>query len=129
MFGMRYSCTHRRIAFLRSPMRRVPADGFVLFALGRSDSYAVHHFPPCPVISLALSSEQDLSLQPRPLTLGVAMQRFVHNENLALYRKLISESELDLSRDEGRHKMLLTLLAEEMMKDGNGTDAKRPLDS
>jgi hypothetical protein len=57
------------------------------------------------------------------------MQRFVHNENLALYRKLISESELDLSRDEGRHKMLLTLLAEEMMKDGNGTDAKRPLDS
>jgi hypothetical protein len=40
------------------------------------------------------------------------MQRFVHNENIALYRKLISESELDMSRDEVRHKMLLTLLAE-----------------
>ena len=46
------------------------------------------------------------------------MERFVHNENIALYRRLISESQRDLSRDEERHKMLLTLLAEEEAKDG-----------
>jgi hypothetical protein len=42
------------------------------------------------------------------------MQRFVHTENIALYRKLILESDRDSSRDERRHKMLLTLLAEEL---------------
>jgi hypothetical protein len=51
------------------------------------------------------------------------MQRFIHNENIALYKKLITESELDPSRDEDRHKMLLTLLAEETAK-----DVKKPLD-
>jgi hypothetical protein len=59
----------------------------------------------------------------------VAMQRFVHTANIALYRKLIIESELDQSRDEGRHKMLLTLLAEELAKDGKATDAKGQLHS
>ncbi len=39
-----------------------------------------------------------------------------HNENIALYEKLIAESERDPSRDEDRHKMLLTLLAEEKVK-------------
>jgi hypothetical protein len=34
------------------------------------------------------------------------MERFVHNENIALYKKLIAESELDTSRDEDRHAML-----------------------
>jgi hypothetical protein len=48
----------------------------------------------------------------------VAMDHFVHNENVALYRRLISESERDPSRDEDRHKMLLTLLAEEEAKEG-----------
>ena len=52
------------------------------------------------------------------------MQRFVHDENITLYKKLITESELDPSRDEDRHKMLLTLLAEETAK-----DVKKPLDS
>lgn len=52
------------------------------------------------------------------------MQCFVHDENIALYKKLITESELDPSRDEDRHKMLLTLLAEETAK-----DVKKPLDS
>jgi len=47
----------------------------------------------------------------------VAMERFIHNENMALYKKLITESECDPKRDEGRHKMLLTLLAEEKAKD------------
>jgi hypothetical protein len=40
------------------------------------------------------------------------VQHFVHDENIALYRRLIVESELDRSRDEKRHAMLLTLLAE-----------------
>jgi len=50
------------------------------------------------------------------------MQHFVHNENIALYQKLIAASELDPSRDEARHKMLLRLFAEEKAKD------KKPLD-
>jgi hypothetical protein len=45
------------------------------------------------------------------------MQRFVHNENIALYRKLIAESEGRESRDEDRHMMLLTLLGEEEARD------------
>jgi hypothetical protein len=56
-------------------------------------------------------------------TLEVEMQRYVHNENIAHYQKLIAASELDPSRDEVRHKMLLRLLAEENAKD------KKPLDS
>ena len=57
------------------------------------------------------------------------MQRFVHNANIQLYRKLIAESEHDPSRDEKRHRMLLTLLAEEMAKDVKAEDVKRRLDS
>jgi len=45
------------------------------------------------------------------------MHGFVHKENIALYRRLISESDRDPSRDEKRHEMLLKLLAEEMAKD------------
>jgi hypothetical protein len=45
------------------------------------------------------------------------VQHFVHSANIALYRRLISESELDRSRDEKRHAMLLTLLAEEEARD------------
>jgi len=36
---------------------------------------------------------------------------------MAHYRHLIAESERDPRRDEDRHKMLLTLLAEETAKD------------
>ena len=49
------------------------------------------------------------------------MQRFIHNENLARYRKLIALSEADPSRDEARHQMLLKLLAEEEAKDKEPT--------
>jgi hypothetical protein len=49
------------------------------------------------------------------------MERFIHNANLEHYRRLIAESESNPSRDEKRHAMLLTLLAEEMAK-----DRKRP---
>ena len=45
------------------------------------------------------------------------MERYIHNANIEHYRRLIAESELDASRDEDRHKMLLTLLADEVAKD------------
>jgi|HubBroStandDraft_6_1064221.scaffolds.fasta_scaffold336567_1 hypothetical protein len=45
------------------------------------------------------------------------MERFVHNANIELYRRLIAESERDPERDEDRHKMLLILLTEEVVKD------------
>jgi hypothetical protein len=45
------------------------------------------------------------------------MSHFVRQENIALYKKLIAESERDPARDEARHKMLLRLLNEEMGKD------------
>jgi hypothetical protein len=41
------------------------------------------------------------------------MPALVYDENIALFRKLIAESELDPKRNENRHAMLLTLLAEE----------------
>jgi hypothetical protein len=37
--------------------------------------------------------------------------------NIDLYRHLIAESERNPKRDEDRHKILLTLLAEEIAKD------------
>jgi hypothetical protein len=41
------------------------------------------------------------------------MERYVHQENLAHYRRLLAEAELATSRDEIRHSMLMRLLAEE----------------
>ena len=46
------------------------------------------------------------------------MERYIYNANMAHYRRLIAESERDPKRDEVRHKMLLTLLAEEIAKQG-----------
>jgi hypothetical protein len=46
----------------------------------------------------------------------VEMNLFIHQENIALYERLIAESELDSTRNEERHKMLLSLLAEEKAK-------------
>jgi hypothetical protein len=48
----------------------------------------------------------------------VVVDRFP-NANIELYRHLIAASERDPKRDENRHKMLLTLLAEEDAKIGN----------
>ena len=45
------------------------------------------------------------------------MERFIHNANIEHYRHLIVESERDPARDEQRHAMLLTLLAEEIAKE------------
>lgn len=52
-----------------------------------------------------------------PLALEGVMHRYVHNENIVRYRKLIAISQGDPSRDEVRHQMLLRLLAEEVAKD------------
>jgi hypothetical protein len=51
------------------------------------------------------------------------VEHYIHNANMAHYRNLITESERNPKRDEGRHKMLLTLLAEEIAK-----DTKKPFD-
>lgn len=44
------------------------------------------------------------------------MERFVHDANVAHYRRLIAECERNPRRDEDRHKLLLKLLAEEKAK-------------
>jgi hypothetical protein len=44
------------------------------------------------------------------------MQRYIHDENIVRYRKLIAISEGDPSRDQDRHHMLLRLLADEQSK-------------
>lgn len=53
------------------------------------------------------------------------VQRFVHSENIAYYKRLIVESERDPSRDEARHRMLLRLLAEELSRSTIGQTDKR----
>ena len=45
------------------------------------------------------------------------LQRYVHNENIVHYQRLIAESERDPSHDDARHNMLLQLLADELAKD------------
>ena len=45
------------------------------------------------------------------------MEHFIHNANIALYRRLLAESNRDPSRDEDRNNILLRLLAEEAAKD------------
>jgi hypothetical protein len=49
------------------------------------------------------------------------MSQYVHELNVAQYRKLIAASALDPARDEVRHAMLLTLLAGELAR----TDRRR----
>jgi len=56
-------------------------------------------------------------LNPKLFAWEAEMLRFVHDENIALYRKLIAESEGSQSRDEDRLAMLLALLAEEEASD------------
>ena len=54
------------------------------------------------------------------------MQPFVHDANIALYRRLIAESEQNPSRDENRHQTLLKLLAEEIVGDKMPTTGQTP---
>jgi hypothetical protein len=46
----------------------------------------------------------------------VTMDRFIHEQNLANYRRLIAESNLAVTKDEVQHKWLLKLLADEEAK-------------
>jgi len=41
------------------------------------------------------------------------MERFIHEQNLANYRRLVAESERNPARDEVQHNWLLKLLADE----------------
>jgi hypothetical protein len=45
------------------------------------------------------------------------MDRYIHEQNLANYRRLITESNLAVTKDEVQHKWLLKLLADEVAKD------------
>jgi hypothetical protein len=45
------------------------------------------------------------------------MEYFVHQQNLAHYRRLLAKAELATSKDEIRHSMLMKLLAEEEAKE------------
>jgi hypothetical protein len=44
------------------------------------------------------------------------MEGFIHEQNLANYRRLIAESNLAVTKDEVQHKWLLKLLADEVAK-------------
>ncbi len=44
---------------------------------------------------------------------------YIRDANIQLYRHLIAESDRNSKRDEDRHQMLLTLLAEEIAKEKN----------
>jgi hypothetical protein len=43
------------------------------------------------------------------------MERYVHRENIALYQRLLAET--NVTKDQVRHTMLLELLAAEVAKD------------
>jgi hypothetical protein len=45
------------------------------------------------------------------------MEYFVHQQNLAHYRRLLADTELVTSKDEIRHSMLMRQLAEEEAKE------------
>ena len=49
------------------------------------------------------------------------MDRFVHSENLAHYRRLLNEP--DVANDPVRHNLLIRLLAIEEAKDGHAQQA------
>ncbi len=57
------------------------------------------------------------------------MQTFVHNENMARYRRLIAIAEGDPMRDEARYKMLLRLLADEVATDAQPMIGNLPSDA
>jgi hypothetical protein len=58
----------------------------------------------------------------RPCTLEVTMERYIHKQNLAHYRRLLSESEGDPVRNEVQHNWLIKLLANEEAEDAKPLD-------
>jgi len=52
----------------------------------------------------------------------VAIERFIHQQNLELYRKLLADPS---DKDEARHQMLLKLLADEVAWDRQPPPVKK----
>jgi hypothetical protein len=56
--------------------------------------------------------------------LEVTMERHIHEQNLAHYRRLLAESESDPSRNEVQHNWLLKLLADAEAEDTKPLDRR-----
>ena len=56
--------------------------------------------------------------------LEVTMDRYIHDQNLAHYRRLVAESERDPSRNQVQHNWLLKLLADEEAEDAKPQDRR-----
>jgi hypothetical protein len=52
------------------------------------------------------------------------MDRYIHDQNLAHYRRLVAESERDPSRNQVQHNWLLKLLADEEAEDAKPKDRR-----
>ncbi len=52
------------------------------------------------------------------------MERFIHKQNLACYRRLLAESERDPARNEIQHNWLLKLLADEEAEDAKPLESR-----
>jgi hypothetical protein len=52
------------------------------------------------------------------------MERHIHEQNLAHYRRLLAESESDPSRNEVQHNWLLKLLADAEVEDTKPLDRR-----
>jgi hypothetical protein len=90
--------------------------------LPRKSASGVHYGSGCQTQSVVLFWREPGGGE----TGDVAMEYFVHQQNLAHYRRLLAETKLATSKDEIRHSMLMRLLAEEeanellMPVDGTG---------
>jgi hypothetical protein len=52
------------------------------------------------------------------------MDRYIHDQNLAHYRRLVAESKRDPSRNEVQHNWLLKLLADEEAEEARPRDRR-----
>jgi hypothetical protein len=64
------------------------------------------------------------SLRFANVPLEVTMERYIHDQNLAHYRRLVAESERDPSRNQVQHNWLLKLLADEEAEDAKPHDRR-----
>ena len=101
----------------------------MLIIAGSHVSHAVPYLITPRINVVALGLERQIVGFRRPLRaafaqqpMEAAMEHYVHQANIDHYRRLIAESERGPARDEDRHAMLLTLLAEEIAKD------RKPID-
>jgi hypothetical protein len=58
------------------------------------------------------------------VTLEVTMDLYIHEQNLAHYRRLLAQSERDPARNEVQHNWLLKLLADEEAEDTKPLDGR-----